>query len=222
MRKRHLLAIICALFLAAAVIYYIAAVDVAEHPSAEREYRPSFVGTGLNVRVLDSQGRLEMAARADRMEHYRVSATTVYDRPRLWSRLEGGDRDSWEISAERGYFNSGEFFSLDGSVAGEGTGAGPGGRTGSWHLATSYLQLDLNSHDISSDREVVITGDGGTWNRGTGLRGNLDSKKFSLRSDCHAVIDPEVFDRGGRVCPGPGGDGSCPGPAGGSQGEDLH
>ena len=192
MRKRHLFAIICILFASAAMVYYIAVVDVSEPVSVERDYRPSFIGTGLTTVVLDSAGQVDMKFSSKKMEYYRVSDTTYYDHPYVFRRFPEAKPDSWEISADQGYFNAGEFLSLNGNVLIKGSKKDSG--QGGWNMRASYLQFDLNSHDISCDREVTISGTAGTENRCGELKGNLDTKVFNFKGNCNAVIYPEDFD----------------------------
>ena len=201
MRKRHLLAVITTLFLTAAVVYYIASVDVSERVSPERDYRPSFIGSGLSTSVLDENGKLSMTVKAGRMEYFRVSDTMYYDHPRIFRRMDDGSKiGGWELTADQGHFNSGEFVSVSGNVVLESRkadGTRPeSGSGGQWRLETPYLQFDLNTHDISADKGVRITGSGGSSNSCCELAGNPDTRIFSMKRNCNAVIYPEDFDGG--------------------------
>ncbi len=193
MRKRHLFVIICILFASAAMVYYIAVMDVTEAVSVERDYRPSFIGRGLNTVVLNSEGAADIKFKAQKMEYYKVSDTTYYDHPYVFKRLAGEQPEGWEILADQGYFNAGEFITLNGNVQVNGGDISSKEHKKWWSLRSSYLQFDLNSHDISSDKDVVISGTAGSVNRCGELNGNLDTRIFNFKGSCNAVIYPQDF-----------------------------
>ncbi len=199
MRKRHLFAIICIIFMVAVIVYYIAVVDMVESVSVERDFRPSFIAKGVKTTIINADGQADTVVRAGKIEYFKVNDTMMFDHPYVYKVLPNEKINRWQILADKGYFNANEFFSLSGHVVINGLVLPQGENSeisdpdAKWIVKTSYLQLDLNSHDVSSDKTVYITGSMGTSNQGKELQGNLDTKIFNLKRECNAVLYPQDF-----------------------------
>ncbi|MGN1356161.1 MAG: LPS export ABC transporter periplasmic protein LptC [Succinivibrionaceae bacterium] len=198
MNKIYLILLCLIVFLCASTVYYIATVDTETLVSEEREFRPSFVGSGLYTKIYDENGTFLYYFQAREMEYFRVNDVSSYIEPYAYNVFQGTRDKSWEVSANKGFFNTDEFITLSDNVVVKNyekdqSGSGSNLR---WWMNTSYLQLDTNTSDISSNQLVHMYDTGLSENHGYDLVGNLETKIFNLKRDCHAIIQPADFHRG--------------------------
>lgn len=182
-------------FLCAAIVYYIANIETDSKVSEEREYRPSFIGKGLDSKIYDSQGTFLYFFKAKQMEYFKVSDVSSYVNPYAYNVFDNTLDKSWEVSADKGFFNTDEFITLSENVVVKNYSKNEDseGSTLRWWMNTSYLQLDINTSDISTNKLVHMYDPAFSENHGYDLVGNLETKKFTLKRDCHAIIQPEDF-----------------------------
>ncbi len=197
MNKIYLLLFCFIVFVSASIVYYIANIDTYNVVSEERDYRPSFIGSGLDTKLYDSTGKFLYFFKSKKMEYFKVNDMSSYIEPYAYNVFKDTNEKSWEVSADKGFFNTDEFITLSENVVVKNYKMNDEGSRSSlkWWVETSYLQYDINTADISSNQLVNIYDTGLSENHGYDLVGNLENKIFSLKRDCHAIIQPADFNQ---------------------------
>ncbi|GLS83399.1 LPS export ABC transporter periplasmic protein LptC [Paraferrimonas haliotis] len=138
-------------------------------------YQPDFVATELNSRVYDEAGNLSSRVHADSMEHYQALNLTIFGAPRYnVFPNEGGSQ--WQLSAKTGTLNNDtQNVLLEEGVLIEAISPNEPIK----NITTSYLEVDLNSMIMTSNKALFVEGDDFDLT-GVGLFADLNENKVNL------------------------------------------
>ncbi|MGL4933636.1 MAG: LPS export ABC transporter periplasmic protein LptC [Aeromonas sp.] len=170
------------LFLVALVAWQLGKVELVPEGAVNAEhYQPDFVARDLVTTRFDLNGKRTERLESSYAEYYQVIEQATFDKPVVYLYDEQGAAE-WKVTADTGVLNTGDNVILRDKVHLDGLLPASFIST----LDTSYLELDLVTQDVRSNREVKILGlDFQT--QGVGLKGHLDRKYFELLDQGHAI-----------------------------------
>ncbi|MEW6990281.1 LPS export ABC transporter periplasmic protein LptC [Colwelliaceae bacterium 6441] len=166
------------LFFTFAVISYIALEwhqsNKQEKSTVDSQVAPDFIAESLNSETYDKAGQLSYIIDADRMEHYSKLKITHFEFPKYT--LYSKNTDSpWKISANEGTLYNNNRVKLESRVALISTDKS----SLIQEIHGKYLELDLNTHILSSKKKIEIKGIDFTMH-GSGLIVDLNTKQVTL------------------------------------------
>lgn len=122
------------------------------------------------------------------MEHYEDNNTTLFTEPIYLIYPEKGQGQAqWQVQSAKGIMNknSGKVILEDNVIINAIDTKEP-----IQTVTTSYLELDLNTRMMVSDRKVYITGSDFVI-EGLGLYGDLNAEIVTLTSQVHGTYEPQ-------------------------------
>ncbi len=138
----------------------------------------------ITTSVYDKSGNLQYEAQADKVENYEETGKVELANPLL--NLFGGitSLKEWQITALDAEIDKNKMLHLVGSVKID--SLNPESKL--QHIETEELLVDLNTQDISTDKEIIALGVGFNT-KGQGLEGNLKSQVAKLKTNVKTHIE---------------------------------
>lgn len=145
--------------------------------------QPDFVATDMALKRFDEQGFLTSQVHAAYMEHYQEIDLTLFTSPSYLIYPKQGQA-RWRVHAEKGTFNQRNHVVLQKNVII--TAIAPDELVKEIH--TSYLELDLDTMMMTSDRPITVYGKAFTI-AGVGLKADINRHYIELIKDIRATYD---------------------------------
>ncbi|SDI40898.1 lipopolysaccharide export system protein LptC [Ferrimonas sediminum] len=146
-------------------------------------YQPDFIAENLKSRIYSEQGHLNAEIAADEMEHYQSLALTRLTKPE-YLLYPQDSQGQWRIQAKRGQLSDGRHVVLENDVIITAIEPNEPLKT----LTTSYLELDLETMIMTSNRQILATGEDFEINA-KGLWADLNLNKVELKSQVYAIYE---------------------------------
>ncbi len=183
--NRVTLAII--LFFSTALILYWQVQNKRNAPQSEAPVdvvRPDFVADDLRSVNFDEQGNVASRVAAAHMEHYEASEKTFFNQPVYLVYPDKGEAQ-WRLSANEGRLNrKSNRVVLENNVIIDAISPNEPIQS----LKTSYVELDLDTMIMTSDREILI--EGKDFNiKGSGLYADLNAQQVKLTSQVKGTYE---------------------------------
>jgi len=140
----------------------------------DHQVMPDFIAEALNSETFDDKGKLSHIIDADRMEHYAGLAVTHFEFPKYTLYPKSNDAP-WKISANEGTLYNNNRVKLENKVSLIATDK----NSLIQEIHGKYLELDLNTNIISSDKKIEIKGVDFKM-KGSGLIVDLNTKQVTL------------------------------------------
>lgn len=170
------------LLLVALVAWQLGKVELVPESAVKTEhYQPDFVAKDLVTTRFDINGKRTERLEATYAEYYQILEQAIFDKPVVYLYDDQGAAE-WKVTAETGVLNTDDNVILRDKV--HLAGLLPTAFIST--LDTPYLELDLVTQDVRSNREVKILGQD-FQTQGVGLKGHLDRKYFELLDQGHAI-----------------------------------
>jgi len=135
---------------------------------------PDFIAENLNTDTFNNKGQLSYVIDADRMEHYAELAVTHFEFPK-YTIYPKNNGSPWKVRANEGTLYNNNRVKLENHVALLATDKS----SLIQEIHGKYLELDLNTNIISSEKKIEIKGVGfSTY--GSGLIIDLNTKQVTL------------------------------------------
>lgn len=145
-------------------------------------YLPDFTANDMTLRRFDEAGYLSSLVKAQKMEYYSDNVTTFIKPSYIIYPKNGKPR--WKIDADNGIFDQQNRVVLNNNVIISAIDP----KESLQKLYTSYLEVNLTSMQVTSDKEIKI--EGTQYNAtGTGLRADLNLRQFELIKDIQATYE---------------------------------
>jgi len=148
--------------------------------------QPDFVATELRSVEYNDKGLVNSKVSASYMEHFQSSNTTEFTDP-VYLIYPADGQAQWRLTANRGKLNknSGKVV-LEQDVQIQAISQ----QEPLQNLSTSYLELDLNTMIMTSDRPILVFGTGFKVT-GQGLYANLNAQEVKLLSQVKGSYEPK-------------------------------
>ncbi len=188
--------LILLMFLISSIFYYIAIHSSSEQESPNKEYKPSIIGKMIKGNVYGETGIKEYVYTAKQSEFYKIADVTRFSEPYVLAFNVDGSTQKWEIQSQEGMYNTNDSLSLynDVKIATFKMDEISKNEEKNVEIFTSYLELDLDTKDVRTDRQVDMFDKALSENHGKFLEGNIDTNQYHLSEDCHAIIQPADFE----------------------------
>ncbi|GIU43230.1 LPS export ABC transporter periplasmic protein LptC [Shewanella algidipiscicola] len=146
--------------------------------------RPDYVINNINSVQYDEQGKLNSRVSASHMEHYAERNITYFTQPIYLVYPDNGDAQ-WRLRSARGTLDkdSGRVI-LENNVIIDAISPEEPIQT----IETNYMELDLNTMIMTSDRTIRITGNDFLIT-GKGLYADLNAQKVRLTSQVEGTYE---------------------------------
>ncbi|BAJ00388.1 LPS export ABC transporter periplasmic protein LptC [Shewanella violacea] len=146
--------------------------------------RPDYIADDLRSVDYNELGLVSSRVTATHMEHFDEANMTYFTKP-IYLVYPNGGQAKWRLQSTMGTLDkkSGKVV-LENDVIIDSVNAEEPIQT----MKTSYLELDLNTMIMTSDREVYITGND-FMIQGMGLFGDLKAQKVQLLSKVKGVYE---------------------------------
>ncbi|SQH75046.1 putative Lipopolysaccharide export system protein LptC [Shewanella benthica] len=146
--------------------------------------RPDYIADDLRSVDYNELGLVSSRVTATHMEHFDETNMTYFTQP-IYLIYPDGGQAKWRLQSTMGTLNkkSGKVV-LENNVIIDSISPDEPIQT----MKTSYLELDLNTMVMTSDREVYITGNDFTI-QGVGLFGDLNAQKIQLLSKVKGIYE---------------------------------
>lgn len=142
---------------------------------------PSFTATKLHSRRYTVEGKLTDVFTAEQAFYYQHSKITDAITPELQT-FEMDGQAAWNIKAKTGQLFGNDRISLHDNIV----IANRNPALNIDRIQTSYLDMDINTHQIRSDQAVTI--DSPDYHvQGVGLHADLNSKRYQILEQGHAT-----------------------------------
>ena len=146
-------------------------------------YQPDFTAENLISRIYSDKGHLNAEVQAEYMEHYQSLALTRLKQPVYLLYPENSD-GQWQIQARAGQLSDGRHVVLENDVIITAIEPNEPLKT----LTTSYLELDLETMIMTSNRR--IDGQGEDFEiHAAGLWADLNLNQIELKSQVNAIYE---------------------------------
>lgn len=145
--------------------------------SLNNQDSPDYIIEDLRSIEFNEQGQVNSRVTAKHMEHYELKSQTYFTQPVYLVYPDQG-KAQWQIRADQGQLNkeTGKVV-LENNVIIDAISPGEPIQT----LSTSFLELDLNTMIMTSDRIIYVTGK--DFNiQGQGLYADLNAQEVQLTS----------------------------------------
>ena len=150
----------------------------------DNKIAPDFIAESLNSETYNNVGQLSYVIDASRMEHYSELAVTHFEFPKYTLYPKNTD-SPWKISANEGTLYNNNRVKLESKVALIATD----NKSLIQEIHGKYLELDLNTNIISSEKKIEIKGIDFTM-YGTGLIVDLNTKQVTLTKHEQTIFQP--------------------------------
>lgn len=144
-------------------------IDIINH-----QIMPDFIAEVLNSQSYNEKGSLSYVIDADRMEHYSALSVTHFEYPKYTIYPKNSD-STWKITANEGTLYNNNRVKLENQVALIATDQS----SLIQEIHGKYLELDLKTNIISSEKKIKIKGIDFTM-YGSGLIVDLNTKQVTL------------------------------------------
>lgn len=197
MLSKYFLFVVVPLFFVATILYYIVANDAIEPDYGRKESKPTIVGKNIDGVVYNDNGSLLYNYRADYLEYFQLAEVSRFVKPKLYAYQEGSNNKAWQIVSKEALYNTDDSITLYEDVQLESYKADKltGISYKNIQMNTQYLELDLTTKDVRSDRQVDMIDSAKSENHGKFLEGNIESNQYKLNEECHAIIQPADFEK---------------------------
>ncbi|MGL5037287.1 MAG: LPS export ABC transporter periplasmic protein LptC, partial [Aeromonas sp.] len=166
----------------ALVAWQLGKVDHGPDSAVKTEhYQPDFVAKNLVTTRFDVNGKRTDRLESSYAEYYQLLEQATFDKPVVYMYDKQGAAE-WKITADTGVLNTNDNVILRDNVRLDGLLP----TAFIVKLDSPYLELDLVTQDVRSNREVNILGQE-FQTEGVGLKGHLDRKYFELLDQGHAI-----------------------------------
>lgn len=182
----------------AALTYWLDAQIAAQSAPSDgsRRHDPDLIVENVRAVAFDANGAPAQVLAAARGEHFPDDDTTVFTRPDI--SLSAAGQPNFHVTADTARLSGDRANAwLEGNVkavrdAETAPAKGSDKPTGAVTLATEYLHVLPNVHEVETDKPVTI-GEARGIMRGGGLKMNLDTKKFTLAAPVSGTFEPQVL-----------------------------
>jgi len=176
--------LICLFFASSILLFWNPFWSVTTPPKVQQtdDNLPDFTANKMTLRQYDEQGFLSSLVNAQQMAHYN-SRNTVFTKPSYILYPKQG-RPRWRIEADIGIFDQEQRVQLKNNVIISAIDPEEKIQT----IRTSYLELDLTTMIVTSDRDIKIAGKK-FHITGQGLNANFRQQQFELIKDIQAVYE---------------------------------
>lgn len=158
--------------------------SLVEQPDAiDSELIPDFIAEELKSDIYNLTGKLSHKIDAQRMEHYTSLEFTHFEFPN-YTLFPKNDSAPWLISANEATLYNNNRVILENRVRLLATEK----NSLIQEIHCKYLEMDLNTHIISSDQTVVIKGKDFTMH-GSGLIIDLNTKQMTLTEHVQTIYE---------------------------------
>ncbi len=142
---------------------------------------PSFTASNLHTYRYTIDGKLTDIFSANQTFYYEYDKVTVAARPLLRT-FETDGKEAWNVAADSGkLFSQDRLFLKDNVLI---KNINPAINVD--RMQTSYLEMDMNTNQISSDKPVTI--DSPDYHvQGVGLHADLKTKRYQILDKGHAT-----------------------------------
>ena len=154
--------------------------DSASLDNTESALVPDFTARLLHQELFDQQGRLKEEVFSEKMEHYADLDLTYFEQPEFI--IYQDDKPYWRLLAEVGNMQEGRLI-LDQSV--KMYQLNDNDLVNS--IETSYLEIDLNSQLVTTDKMFVIKGQKTTIT-GHGLHADLKLGRLKMTQHVKTIL----------------------------------
>ncbi|MCO4799484.1 MAG: LPS export ABC transporter periplasmic protein LptC [Colwelliaceae bacterium] len=148
--------------------------NIQETDTINNQIAPDFIAETLNSETYSDTGQLSYIIDASRMEHYSQLAVTHFEFPKYTLYPKNTD-SPWKISANEGTLYNNNRVKLESRVALLATDK----NSLIQEIHGKYLELDLNTNILSSEKKIEIKGIDFTM-YGSGLIVDLNTKQVTL------------------------------------------
>lgn len=170
------------LFFAALVVWQLGKVELLPQAKVKTEhYQPDFVAKNLVTTRFDVEGNPTERLESRYAEYFQLLEQATFEAPVVYLFDKQG-RAEWRASAQSGILNTDDNVILRDNVHLDGLLPSSFIST----MDTPYLELDMVTQDVRSNREIKIVGQD-FQTQGVGLKGHLDRKYFELLDQGHAI-----------------------------------
>ncbi|QYJ74841.1 LPS export ABC transporter periplasmic protein LptC [Shewanella sp. FJAT-52076] len=184
--NRVTLAIIL-LFGTALTLYWQVQSKKASQPQlTDSVQKPDYVATDLRSISYNAEGKLESRVSASYMEHFDGDAQTLFTQP-VYTLFPEDGQGEWRLTAKTGRLDKvSDEVMLEEEVLIEALTIDEPLQ----QLNTSYLELDLKTMILTSDKEIIISGNNFHLS-GHGLYADLNAKEVKLLSKIKGTYEPK-------------------------------
>ncbi|QSX29538.1 LPS export ABC transporter periplasmic protein LptC [Shewanella cyperi] len=160
--------------------------NAGEGKQTSSQLLPDFVATELRSVEYNDKGQVSSKVSASYMEHFQASNITEFTEP-VYLIYPNEGAAQWRLSASRGKLskNSGKVV-LEQDVQIQAISQ----QEPLQNLSTSYLELDLNTMIMTSNRPILVFGKGFNVT-GQGLYADLNAQEVKLLSQVKGSYEPK-------------------------------
>ncbi|MGN1393191.1 MAG: LPS export ABC transporter periplasmic protein LptC [Succinivibrionaceae bacterium] len=180
------------------MLYKWVSTNVADYIYDEIEAKPSLITYQSSSKLYNSLGILHTIIKADYAEYYKSINQTNLTSPyityyphkyKLTENLKTLSEEKWYLNANYGIIVGDYNITLKNNVVAKNSEPTQMVQ----EILSEYLEMDLTSKEIRTPEKVLIKGNNFT-NEGKGLQGNMETKLYSLKEDCHAYYNNSLSD----------------------------
>ncbi|WP_163934545.1 LPS export ABC transporter periplasmic protein LptC [Paraferrimonas sp. SM1919] len=154
--------------------------------AANTSIQPDFIATGLTSVTFTAKGFKESQLKADYMEHYQSLDMTNFEKPLVYIYPNNGS-SQWTATSAQGTFNTDtQVLSLSNQVIIQAIEPNEPIQS----LSSQYLELNLDTMIISSQRKVDIYGSNYHLT-GVGLYGDLEANYIDLKQQVNGTYEAQ-------------------------------
>ncbi|MCH4295776.1 LPS export ABC transporter periplasmic protein LptC [Shewanella sp. 3B26] len=184
--NRVTLAIILLFGTALALYWQVQSKKASQPQPTASVQKPDYVATDLRSISYDSEGKLESRVSASYMEHFDGDAQTLFTQP-VYTLFPQDGKGEWRLSAKIGRLDkASDRVMLEQDVLIEAISFNEPLR----QLNTSYLELDLKTMILTSEQEILISGNNFHMS-GVGLHADLNAQEVKLLSKIKGTYEPQ-------------------------------
>ncbi len=151
-------------------------------------HKPAYRAKNITTTLYDDEGNINHQVFAKTMEHYDLLGFVTFSQP-LYSIYSEQEQSPWQLKAQEGTLYNGKIVQLDKNV--ELTSSGPDDFIR--FVKTEFIQLDLETRQMTSDQPVTIQGVDYTI-ESNGVTANLRTKHYELIDHVQTTFAPKVTD----------------------------
>ncbi len=151
----------------------------------KKEGQPEYIGDKITTSVYDNNGNVQYFAQADEIKNYEETGRVELVNPLLNLFSSINSLKEWQVTSLDAEISKDKILHLVGDVKIDNLNINSKIK----HIRTKELFVDLNTQDISTDKEIVILGIG-FHTKGKGLSGNLKKQVATLKTNVKTQIEP--------------------------------
>ncbi len=177
----------------AAILYHLSAPNRQNASQAILEQYPNFSIHNSSGNIYDADGRLTYSFAAQDVLYYRRQNLVELTEAEAFffddKTTDAGETEGWKIRADTGSVYINDYALLKGNITITPTFAGSEVTA----VTTDEVTYNMRDRQIYTDSPVSMYG-ARFENHGTGFRGDLETKIFSLAGEPHAIYYPSTAD----------------------------